>query len=324
MGLFNSSKAGFGTRAEAEGLTRGLLVDLIYREFVRQLESETTEDQMLFPASYTIYLSSTDFEKRKSGFPFTVKELVNRFNKEIRRRKRAKYPDYVAHSQFWFFKFCAFPEGGLVVVDGKAHESLPEGKVLIQCQLIPEKDIKDLNLPSSTSGKRVVTTIVNPAPMVNTSAINPQAIKGVTTKPGYAYVVEFANFEDVSNDSFSEPVKPVLTGPVGKLEVLDGPGFLMADGSEATTVNISSKEFYICGKNDAASIGGITVLRLNTDEVVSTHVMVRCEPSGTFKVKANGPAIAGGIRLKPGSGESAEIRRGDQIIIGDDIVIEVR
>ena len=87
MGLFNSSKAGFGTRAEAEGLTRGLLVELIYKEFVRQLESETTEDQMLFPASYTIYLSSTDFEKRKSGFPFTVKELVHRFN--------SAFPDHI-------------------------------------------------------------------------------------------------------------------------------------------------------------------------------------------------------------------------------------
>ena len=322
MGLFNSSKAGFGVRMETGGLTRGVLVDLIYKEFIQQLESETTEDQMLFPASYTIYLSSTDFEKRKSGFPFTVKELVNRFNKEIRRRKKAKYPDYVAHSQFWFFKFCAFPEGGLVVVNGKACESLLEGRVLIQCQLIPEKELKDLNLPSS-SGKRVVTTIVNPTPIANTSAINPQAIKGVTTRPGYAYVVEFANFEDVSSEAFSEPVKNVSEGPFGKLEVLDGPAFLV-DNQETMTVEIVSPDCYICGKNDTTNIGGIPVFRLNTDEVVSTHVMIHCEPTGSFSVKANGPTIAGGIRLKSGSGESVEIQKGDQIIIDDEIVVEVR
>jgi len=323
MGLFKSSRAGFGTRNETAGMTRGVLVELIYKEFIRQLESETTEDQLLFPASFNIYLSSADFEKRKSGFPFTVKELVNRFNKEIRRRKRAKYPDYVAHSQFWFFKFCAFPEGGLVVVEGRAHESLPDGKILIQCQLIPEKEIKDLNLPVSASGKRVVTTVVNPAPVANTSAINPQAIKGVTAKPGYAYVVEFADFEDVSDDAFTEPVKPVPNGPLGKLEVLDGPGFLI-DGREVIEVDIPSREVYISGKNDASAIAGVPVLRLNTDEVASTHVMIRCEPSGMFKVKANGPAIAGGIRLNSGSGETVEIRKGDQIIISDEIVIGLK
>lgn len=324
MRFFNSSKAGFGSRKEVAGLTRGRLVDRIFQEFGLQLEAETTPDQLLFPASFTIYLSASDFENRKSGFPFTVKELVNRFNKEIRKRKRSGYPDYVAHSQFWFFKFNCFPEGGQVIVNGRAVETLPEGEVLIQCQLIPEKDIEDLHLPPSSSGRRVVTTVVNTTPVIQTNAINPQSVKGVTTKPGYAYVVEFADFTDVSDSSFSEgPVKTAAPASYGRLEVLDGPGFLV-NGKVISVVDIPCADLYLCGKNDATSINGIQVLHLNTDEVVSTHVCLHAIAPGRFQVRANGPARAGGIRLNPQTNESVEIQRGDQIIIADEIVIEVK
>ena len=98
------SKAGFGTRDEEGALSRKLRVEKVFAAFKHQLEEETTDFQLLFPASFTIYLSASDFDKRKSGFPFTVKELVNRFNREIRRRMRSGHADYVAHSQFWFFK----------------------------------------------------------------------------------------------------------------------------------------------------------------------------------------------------------------------------
>lgn len=322
MKFFNPFKAGFGSREEAVGMTRGVLVELIAAEFLRQMGNETTEDQLLFPASFTVYMTASDFEDRKSGFPFTVKELVNRFNREVLRRKKSKYPDYVAHSKFWFFKFCVFPEGGQVVVKGKVHETLPDGEVLIKCDLVPEEEIKKLDLPSSAGGKRVVTTIVNEAPVVSTGAINAQAVKGVTTKPGFVYIVEFANFEKLSADAFSEPVKSTPRTSLGTLEVLGDHGFLV-DGREVFSVEIASPDLYISGKNDAASINGIPVLRLNTDEVVSTHILLHSDPSGVYKVKAKGPARAGGIRLDPQSDLFQEIKKEDQIIISDEIVIVI-
>ena len=83
MKFFNPFKAGFGSKEETVGMTRGALVELIAAEFIRQMGNETTEDQLLFPASFTVYMAASDFEDRKSGFPFTVKELVNRFNREV-------------------------------------------------------------------------------------------------------------------------------------------------------------------------------------------------------------------------------------------------
>lgn len=315
------SKAGFGSREETEGLTRKLLVEKIFAEFKRQLEEETTEFQLLFPASFTIYLSAADFDKRKSGFPFTVKELVNRFNKEIRRRMRAGHGDYVAHSQFWYFKFNCFPEGGLVVVDGKTVESLPDGEVLIQCQLVPDQDVK--LPPKDPSGRRVVSTVVNDRPVVQTTAINLQAVKGVTAKPGYTYLVEFANFEDLTSEEFTEapPVqKKEAPASYGRLEVLDGPVFLV-DGREVTEFTITVPDLYLSGKNDSSVIGGIPVLRLNTDEVVSTHVHLHADSPGAFRVQANGPVWACGIHLDAASKGSADLRPGDQLIIGDGIVV---
>lgn len=315
------TKAGFGSREEADGLTRKLLVEKIFAEFKRQLEEETTEFQLLFPASFTVYLSAADFDKRKSGFPFTVKELVNRFNKEIRRRMRTGHGDYVAHSQFWYFKFNCFPEGGLVVVDGKTVESLPDGQVLIQCQLVPDQDVK--LPPKDPSGRRVVSTVVNDRPVVPTTAINLQAVKGVTAKPGYTYLVEFANFEDLTSEAFTEasPVqKKELPASYGRLEVLDGPAFLV-DGREVSAFTVTVPDLYLSGKNDSAVIGGIPVLRLNTDEVVSTHVHLHADTPGTFRVRANGPVWACGIHLDAASKESADIRPGDQLIIGDGIVV---
>lgn len=320
--FLNPFKAGFGTREEAVGMTRGVLVELIAAEFLRQMANETTEDQLLFPASFTIFMAASDFENRKSGFPFTVKELVNRFNREILRRKKSKYPEYEAHSKFWFFKFCVFPEGGQVVLGGKVHDSLAEGKILVRSQLVPEEEIKKLDLPPSAGGKRVVTTIVNDVPVFRPDAVNTQALKGVTTKPGYVYIVEFANFEKLSANAFSEPIKSTPRASLGTLEVLGDHGFLV-DGREVFSVEIAAPDLYISGKNDAASINGIPVLRLNTDEVVSTHILLHSEPSGVYKVKANGPARAGGIRLDPQSDLFQEIKKEDQIIISDEIVLVI-
>ena len=319
------SKAGFGSHEEAGEVTRKALVEKIFTEFKRHLEEETTEFQLLFPASYTVYLSAADFEKRKSGFPFTVKELVNRFNREIRRRMRSGHADYVAHSQFWFFKFNCFPEGGLVVVDGKTVESLPEGKILVQCQLVPDKDV---SLPArDPSGRRMVSTVVDDRPIAPTTAINPQAVKGITTKPGYTYVVEFANFEDLTSEEFTEVApakKKEVLESYGRLVVIDGPSFLV-EGRAVSEYEVTVPDLYLCGKNDTSPIGGIPVLRMDSDEVVSTHVLLHADAPGVFRVRANGPVWACGIHLDATSRESAEIRSGNQLILGDGIaVIQVK
>lgn len=320
-------KAGFGAPEKTPELTRGRLVEVIFDTFLAQLKKETTPNQLLFPASFTIYLSGTDFEGRKDGFPFTVKELVNLFNKEIRERKKARYADYVPHSKFWYFKFNCFPEGGNVVVNGESHETLAVGDVLIQCQLLPDKDLADLNLPR-TGGRRVVTTVVDQKPVTPTETvvINPQAIKGITAKPGFVYVVEFADFKDLTSEKFTEPepVKPSETS-YGKLQVFPGgPSFLVNDRA-VSTYEVTSPELFISGKNDASSINGIPVLRLDSDEVFSPHVHLRAVSPGLFKVWASGPVWVAGIQLDGTTRESAELRRGDQFIIGgaDDIVIKV-
>ena len=324
MGIFDflTKAAGFGAPEEAGGLSRKNLVEKVFAEFKRQLELETTELQLLFPASFTIYLSAADFDKRKSGFPFTVKELVNRFNREIRRRMRSGHSDYVAHSQFWYFKFNCFPEGGLVVVDGKSMESLAEGDVLIQCDLVPNQDVK--MPPKDPSGRRVVSTIVDKGPVIQTTAINLQAVKGVTAKPGYTYIVEFANFEDLTSEEFSEAPavarKKEMPRSYGRLEVLDGPSFIV-DGHEVSEYEVTVPDLYLSGVNDASVIGGIPVLRIGSDEVVSTHIHLHADSPGVFKVRANGPVWAGGIHLDASTRESADLRPGDQIIIGDGIVV---
>lgn len=316
------SKAGFGTRDEEGALSRKLLVEKVFAAFKHQLEEETTDFQLLFPASFTIYLSASDFDMRKSGFPFTVKELVNRFNREIRRRMRSGHADYVAHSQFWFFKFNCFPEGGLVIVDGKTVESLPEGQVLIQCQLLPDQDFKIP--PKDPSGRRVVSTVVDSGPVVPATAINMQAVKGVTAKPGYTYVVEFANFEDLTSEEFTEsapsPRKKERPASYGRLEVLDGPLFLV-DGREVTEFEITVPDLYLSGMNDTSVIGGIPVLRLLSDEVVSTHVQLHAVSPGVFQVRANGPVWACGVHLDATSKGSAEVRAGNQLILGDGISV---
>ena len=116
------------SRSVSGGLTRSALADLIFDEFKQKMAEETSEFQLLFPASFTIYLSPSDFEQRKSGFPFTVKELVNRFNREIRKQMAAGHSDYIAHSKYWFFKFNCFPEEASLFLDGREITSLPPGR----------------------------------------------------------------------------------------------------------------------------------------------------------------------------------------------------
>ena len=169
-----NTRGGKKDRPVPEGLTRRVLVERIFDEFIQQMQEEESEYQLLFPASFTIYLSPSDFERRKSGFPFTVKELVNRFNAEIRRKMSAGHSDYIGHSQFWYFKFNSFPEEATLIVGENEISSLPPGEVLILCDLVPE----DGEPVKSPTGGRVVKTVVDKNPVIPTGAINRKAVTG--------------------------------------------------------------------------------------------------------------------------------------------------
>ena len=332
MKLFKNIKNSFDVNvtpaedSEPKELTRGALANKIFAKFMTKMGEETDEYQLLFPSSFTIYLTTPDFNRRKSGFPFTVKELVNRFNKAVLEEKKTNHPDYVAHSKFWFFKFTCFPDEGSVNLDGRIVTSLAEGDVLVQCDLVPEDEAE----VSKQSAGRRVTTVVNETPVIPTGAINTKAVKGVTTKPGYTYIVEFADFEDLTNETFAEdtvkddgkaPEKPAF---FGCLKVLYGEPFLV-DGRRVNEFDVATPELYISGIHDATSISGIPVLHLATDEVVSTHVHLTVVSPGVFKLQANGPVWASGVQLDASSTETVEVRPGSKIVIGDEIsVVQVK
>ena len=309
------------SRSVSGGLTRSALADLIFDEFKQKMAEETSEFQLLFPASFTIYLSPSDFEQRKSGFPFTVKELVNRFNREIRKQMAAGHSDYIAHSKYWFFKFNCFPEEASLFLDGREITSLPPGEVLIQSDLVPEGED---SVSKSPAGGRVVKTVVDNNPVIPTGAINNKAVMGVTAKPGYTYIVGFENFEDLTNETFSEesakPKAPEKPASFGRLSVRLGPPFLV-DGRRVTDFEVTVPELYISGIHDATSIGGIHVLHLATDEVVSTHVLLTALAPGHFQVKAKGLVWASGVQLDASSEGTAEVRSGGQLILGDGLVV---
>lgn len=316
-----NTRGGKKDRPVPEGLTRRVLVERIFDEFIQQMQEEESEYQLLFPASFTIYLSPSDFERRKSGFPFTVKELVNRFNAEIRRKMSAGHSDYIGHSQFWYFKFNSFPEEATLIVGENEISSLPPGEVLILCDLVPE----DGEPVKSPTGGRVVKTVVDKNPVIPAGAINRKAVTGVTPKPGYIYIVGFENFEDLANETtFSEesakPKAQEKPASFGRLSVRLGPPFVV-DGRKVTEYEVTVPELYISGIHDASSIGGIQVLHLATDEVVSTHIHLTALAPGHFKVQAKGPAWVSGIQLDASSEKTVEVRSGSQLILNDELVV---
>ena len=147
---------------------------------------------------------------------------------------------------------------------------------------------------------------------------------GVTAKPGYTYIVGFENFEDLTNETFSEesakPKAPEKPASFGRLSVRLGPPFLV-DGRKVTDFEVTVPELYISGIHDATSIGGIHVLHLATDEVVSTHVLLTALAPGHFQVKAKGLVWASGVQLDASSEGTAEVRSGGQLILGDGLVV---
>ena len=135
-----------GEKASPEkgSLSRTALNDRIYSEFISRQKRVSTSDGLLFPTNFVIYLSQNDYEVWNETFPYTVKEVVDRFNVAIRQMTRKKYKNYVPHSQFWQFQFSAFPEGGLVLRDGEPETGLEDGDVLIVSKLHPDRELNEL------------------------------------------------------------------------------------------------------------------------------------------------------------------------------------
>ena len=306
-------------------LSRTELIDRIYKEFVQRQKLNTTKYGLLFPTNFMVYLSKSDYDLWNETFPYTVKEVVNRFNEVIRKLTRRKYKDYVPHAQFWQFQFSAFPEGGVIFHDGASERGLEPGEVLIMTKIHPDMDLDEVN--SMLDGEdRVVTTLhMKNSQTVSQLAINKAALRQVDIRSKDRFRVKFAKFGKMQEVPVNEEdSSPASHSAAARLVVLDGAKFLSASGKDATTYLMSSKIIYIAGKASSETYGGYPVARLDTDAIGTPHLQLRYLQGDEFQVAAWGKTVAAEKPVEPDGQHWQTLRFDEQLLLNGEIAIEIK
>lgn len=305
-GLFFGSEAG----STSAFLTRKELHEKIHEHFIQRMEEESTEEGLLFPTDFVIYLSPEDYQRREETFPYSVKEIVNRFNKIIKEKKSSKYHDYIAHAEFWQFQFASFPEDGFMNYEGCEYTSLAPKDVLILSKIHPAKELNEIG-DVSGGNERVVTTLhAKNSLNVVKFAINKNALKEVDMRSKDKFRVNFKNFEQIKDEpkSAASSVRAVL-------KMMDGPGFMLSGGL-SNKCPLTSDMIRIAGRSSTDTMGGIPVVRIDAEDVLNPHMTLKYDEGlGTYLVAAYGDVLIEESRVSPDGRHWKQLRDGDQILL---------
>ncbi len=306
-------------------LTRRELLNGIYRHFELRLEDECTDEGLLFPTSFLIFLSHEDYLQRSDTFAPTVKELVNKFNKTILNLKSTKYQSYIPHAQFWQFQFCELPSKPGYGKSSDRFEEDTQDRIVVSSKIYPEKDLTEIDVFFNEQKERVVTTGFSKDSLnVSNLAINLESLKGIDIRAKDYFRINFNDLRK-GNSISDENSKPssVHLIPLAKLLILTSRDyFIDITGQQNTNYVISTKEIYISGKNDSFNIGDVPVLRLNHDNVFNKHCHIRYDMlKKVFLLSAIGETAVEGKVIVPDGNHWIQLNDGDQILINGEIAI---
>lgn len=314
---------GDGSRDEKgkarQTLTRQGLLNAMKSHFDESMREETTDEGLLFATSFYIYLNEDDYKAREQSFAYTVREAVNKFNREIA-ECRKRYVDYRPHAQYWQFQFVPYSAGSIVSGMQQTVNDIPPGQVVILSSIHP---LVSQGARGASSGERIVATVHTKDSMtMSDMAINARALLGIDIRAKDRFQVPFNDFRPLGHDPLNEednrrdPGQPRATI---KIE----PSYFLIDGVRHSTIHMMGDYLQISGRGGLSDTsGGIAVARVDSDTVMDRQVLLHYRPElKKLFVIAQGHVTLNECRATPG--EELEVYNHSRILINGEIQLTI-
>jgi hypothetical protein len=296
-------------------LTRQELQDKIVSHFEARMAEESTTDDVLFPTNFTIFLSKTDYEKRKETFAITVKQLVNKVLKRSIDKALRNDPDYQPHSEYWQFQFLVFPEDGFIENQGVKKYGLSPKEVLIQSTIFPPKESGRSSIVREEVDHVVTTIHTKDSLTISNLAINLDAIKGVDILAADKFRVPYGrHLTDVPKNE-DEAASPI-TNAKCILKIISGGKF----SSGNSIYYMTTDNLFISGPGTDSMSGGIPIAHIDDKNVSERLVTIKKEAT-QYKLYARGDVVVEETIVKPDGITPVLLESGNQILINGDIAI---
>lgn len=302
-----------------QNLTRQGLLNAIKSHFDRRLKEETTDEGLLFATSFYIYMNEEDYKAREQSLAYTVKDAVNKFNREIVERRR-KYTDYRPHARYWQFQFVPYTPGSIISGMQETVEEIPPGGVVILSSIHPTVN---QGPRGASGGERIVATVHTKDSMTMSNlAINTSALAGIDIRAKDRFQVPFNDFRPLSGDPLNEEESHDTTQQSRAIIKIE-PSYFLIEGVRHSSIYMMSDYLQISGRGGMSDTsGGIVVARVDSDTVMDRQVLFHYRPElkKLFMI-AQGSVMLNECRVSPGV--ELEVYNQSRILINGEIQLTV-
>ena len=268
---------------------RQKVVDRIYGEFLRTQKDNTTDESLLFNTCFHIYVKDEDFRKQEQTFSFTARDVMKKINRKIMELKKY-YPDFVPHSNYWQFQFAPLDADGKLdssLFNQDQEQDLGQDGMPIISTLYPLTDVQHHN-----DNQRVVATVHSKDSVtikdwdVNLDVLREMEVRGRCLFR-FKFTLDGSTEQMDANEKTNSNLQTVATLKA------EGGTFLGNKKMYAMT----SDKLFIYGRVGEPDTSGKEIARLDSDEVLSPHVIIRRTRQGGFEVQAKGDTVLNEVSL---------------------------
>lgn len=325
----------FGEEAAADGtVTVNAILDALMRHFKETARRLTTDYNLLYHTSFTIYLKARNYQEISDSLPFVASGAERMLVEEINRRAK-DYPGYRPHSELWQFQLVEIPDDA--EIEGVSAEEMEQSVVIeIQSELFPPTEER-----TQASSSRIVSTVqgVNSLRAIR-NCINPEILgrlhlierdriqlaltldptrREINAQKGFSQSIGQTN---AGQDPYQQPApgqKPVY---FATLEAQDGSFLEQTGNKQIHTVAMTANELHISGRSAMPGATGVEVVRVDSDRIMTPHVKIRREAStGTFSISAIGSTTVNQRTMTCSPEHWVTLSKKSIIILNDEVQI---
>ena len=250
------------------------LVNAIFNHFVQRFEEQTTDESMLFPTNFLIYINQADYNRFSEAQRHVVFDAVAKFHRYIR-QKRESYPRYKPHSPHWRFQFVPIVKGNLI--DGIDESQMTEPISVITSIYPPKEKGASGGGVQAAVGEHMVSTVHNSknSRTMDNWAINTDDLLGVNIVDKDCFTVMFNDFADLVDGDVKSDAEATAAKQYTRAKIHIYNGKFLVNSRPCEAINMISDRLQVSGPGGRDTSGGIMVVRIDNPNVMNDQLMFR-------------------------------------------------
>lgn len=276
---------------------RQRLLDNIYTNFDLTQKRYTTDESLLFPSCFYVFLKEEDYRFHHQAFKNTAQDVMKKIVRRVKRIREDRYPDYIPHSRHFVFTFIRMNDGDkldekMLRLLSDAEEQTDngtenkDGEIRIFSELYAPAD---KNRHEDDSHPVAMTVHTKETVSFKELDINMATLHNLEVRGDNHFRFRFSL--DGEGDSPSAGRKPVATLRVEN-------GHFLVDGDTCRTYEMCTDELLVSGRVSAPDTQGQEVVNIDSDNVLSPHLIIRRKPQGTFEIKAKADTFINEVEIE--------------------------